>query len=222
MPKNLQRAAFVKKNKIFFGKELRPILNLKDVKLDGEHNISNVLAAVSMAKLYRVPSKNIQNVLRKFKGLSGREELIAEIKGTKYFNDTTATMPDAVIAALLRFTQKFPRSKIILIAGGQDKKLGYKKLAREISRKVSHLILFSGTASVKIKKELKALNTAKQLLPITPDIDSMERAVKMASKLAGKGDIVLLSPGAVSFNLFKNEFDRGEQFSKAVHNLPRS
>lgn len=219
--KDLIKAAFLKKNEIFFGKELKPIFNLKDLKLSGEHNISNVLAAVSIAKLYKVPSKNIQNVLRKFKGLSGREELIARIKGIKYFNDTTATMPDAVIAALLRFTQKFPQSKIILIAGGQDKKLNYRKLAREISEKVNHLILFPGTASAKLKKNLGVFKAPKSLLSVTPEIDSMERAVRIASKLANKEDIVLLSPGAASFNLFKNEFDRGDKFNKIVKKLQR-
>jgi len=219
--KDLIKAAFLKKNEIFFGKELKPIFNLKDLRLGGEHNISNVLAAISIAKLYKVPSKNIQNVLRKFKGLSGREELIARIKGIKYFNDTTATMPDAVIAALLRFTQKFPQSKIILIAGGQDKKLNYRKLAREISEKVNHLILFPGTASAKLKKNLGVLKAPKSLLSVTPEIDSMERAVRIASKLAGKEDIVLLSPGAASFNLFKNEFDRGDKFNKIVKKLQR-
>ncbi|MCH8741706.1 UDP-N-acetylmuramoyl-L-alanine--D-glutamate ligase [Patescibacteria group bacterium] len=219
--KDSTKAAFLKKNEIFFGKELKPIFNLKNLRLDGEHNISNVLAAVSIAKLYNVPSKNIQNVLRKFKGLSGREELIARIKGIRYFNDTTATMPGAVIAALLRFTQKFPQSKIILIAGGQDKKLNYRKLAREISEKVNHLILFPGTASTKLKKNLDVFKAPKSLLSVTPGVDSMERAVRIASKLAGREGIVLLSPGAASFNLFKNEFDRGDKFNKIVKKLQR-
>lgn len=219
--KNFKKAAFVENNEIFFGKEKKSIFNLKNLKLSGEHNISNVLAALSVAKLYEVPSKNIQMVLREFRGLAGREELIAEIKGIKYFNDTTATMPDAVIRAIKTLGLKFPKSKIILIAGGQDKNLNYKHLAQEISKKVSYLILFPGSASVKIKKELKAFKHPKLLSSINSEINSMKKAVKLASKLSERGDIVLLSPGAASFNLFKNEFDRGEQFNKIVEKLKK-
>ncbi len=216
VPRDLKKAAFLKNNEIFFGKELRPIFNLKNLKIGGEHNISNVLAAISIAKLYKVPGRNIQRVLSNFRGLPGREEFIAKIKGIKYFNDTTATMPEAVIAAMRKFALRFPKSRIILIAGGQDKELNYKNLAKEILKRVNHLVLFPGSASRKIKKEIEVLKTQKSLLSIISEVNSMEKAVRRASKLATIGDIVLLSPGAASFNLFKNEFDRGEQFNEIV------
>ncbi|HDZ54609.1 MAG TPA: UDP-N-acetylmuramoyl-L-alanine--D-glutamate ligase [Candidatus Nealsonbacteria bacterium] len=199
-------------------KDLKKTIGNLNIK--GEHNISNILAALSVAKIYKIPLKNIKKVLKSFKGISGREEFIARVQGVRYFNDTTATIPEAVVLTLRMLSERFPKSKIILIAGGQDKKLNYKNLAKEILKRVDHLILLPGTASFKIKKELKALETAKKSsLSITPKVDSMKKAVKTASKTADRGDIILLSPAAASFNFFNNEFDRGEQFNKAVRKL---
>jgi len=174
-----------------------------------------------VARFLRVPLENIRRVLRNFKGIPWRQELIGEIKGVRYFNDTTATMPEAAILAIRTISRRYPKSKIILIAGGQDKNLNYKNLSREISKRISHLILFSGNASDKIKKELKYFKKRKNPLLIFSEIESMEHAVREASELANRGDIVILSPGAASFNLFKNEFDRGEQFNKIVKRLKK-
>ncbi len=162
-------------------------------------------AAILVAKLLKVP--NIEKIVKSFKGIAFRQELIREVKGKKYINDTTATMPDAVIRALKTINQKYPGLSIILIAGGQDKNLNYLAMAQEIDKKVSSLVLLPGTGSDKLKKELKDVKIYLA--------NSMKRAMKKASGL--KGDIVLLSPGAASFNLFKNEFDRGEQFNKIVN-----
>ena len=147
----------IAKSKIYFFSKKKTPEDFKEIIKDrklGEHNISNILAAVSVVRLYKIPSKNIQKVLKKFKNVPWRQEFIKEIKGVKYFNDTTATMPEAAIAAIKTMSQKFPKSKIVLISGGADKNLNYKNLAKEISGKVSHLVLLSGTASVYIKKEV--------------------------------------------------------------------
>jgi len=172
---------------------------------------SNVSAAVSVAKIFKIPKKNIEKILSKFKGVPLRQELIATKKGVKYINDTTATTPQSVILAINTFKKRFPEAKIILIAGGQDKNLNYKELAKKVKKNINYLLLLPGTASQKLKKELKNYK-------INP-VKSMSQAVKKASFLAQGGDIVLLSPGAASFNLFKNEFNRGGQFNKAVKNL---
>jgi len=203
---------FLKNTNIFFAGEKKPIFNTEKLKIYGKHNVSNVLAAISVGKILKIPSKNIKKVLSNFKGVSGRQEFIREVKGVKYFNDTTATMPEATITALKTFSQRFPGSKIILIAGGVNKKLDYKELAQEIQKRVTHLILLPGSASEKIKEKLK--NKVKISL-----VDSMKKAVKKASKIAKRGDVVLLSPASASFNLFKNEFDRGNQFVNFVKHL---
>lgn len=216
--KQLERfACFLKDENIFYGSEKKPICSMKNLKLYGEHNISNIFAAVSVAKIFKISSANIKKVLSDFRGVSSRMEFIRKTKGVKYFNDTTATIPDAVKMAIRVFSQRFPSSKIFLIAGGQDKKLNYEDLAKEIQKKVSYLILLPGTASAKLETALKSLSVPKKIKILLAD--SMENAVKKSSIIAEKGDIVLLSPGAASFNLFKNEFDRGEQFINFVKRI---
>ena len=176
---------------------------------------SNSAAAVLVAELFKISKKDIKKVLSSFKGVAHRQEFVVEKKGVKYFNDTTATNPKAVIFAIETFRKRFPKSKIILIAGGKDKKLIYRSLARNIKNNVDYVILLPGTGSNKLKKELGSLKEE----PSSFKVKSMKEAVKKASSLAQKGDIVLLSPGAASFNLFENEFDRGNQFVKAVKKL---
>jgi len=168
---------------------------------------NNESAVIATAKLLRVPNKEIQRVISVFKGVPHRQEFVADKKGVKYFNDTAATNPGAVKYTLDRFKD----SKIILIAGGEDKKLNYRALAKDIGESVEHLILLPGSASDLIERDLKKFSIHR--------VKSMKGAVKKAFKLAERGGIVILSPGAASFNLFKNEFDRGEQFKKAVKGL---
>lgn len=178
-------------------------------KLFGKHNLSNLSAAILVAKLLKVPAKSIEKSVKTFKGVPSRQEFIREFNGVKYFNDTTATMPEAVIIAISSFYGKFPDSKIILICGGQNKGLNFSELVSAIKEKNIELVMLPGTASDKIKDGLSGYGKIYQ-------VSSMQEAVEKAKKLSRKGDIVALSPGAASFNLFKNEFDRGEQFVKAV------
>jgi UDP-N-acetylmuramoylalanine--D-glutamate ligase len=172
---------------------------------------SNQSAAVLTAKLFKIPDKQIESALFEFKGVPNRQEIIAVKRGVKYINDTTATTPESTILAIETFEERFPDSKIILIAGGEDKNLNYKGLAKTIKRKANRLILLPGTASDKIKKELGFFKFIWA--------ESMKQAVKKASQFAQKGDIVLLSPGAASFNLFDNEFDRAKKFIEAVRKI---
>lgn len=210
------KGAFLKGQKIFFGQEKEVICSLEDIALLGQHNLSNVLAAVSIAWLYGVSAKSIKKALKNFKGLEGRLELTAEIKGVKYINDTTATTPEAAIAGL----NSFPAQQgIVLIAGGTDKNLNFDGLAQVIIKRVKGLVLLPGTATDKIEAGLK--NTRKQFSGWSENcslvkVDQMAKAVKEATQLAGPDDIVLLSPGAASFGLFRHEFERGEEFKKAV------
>jgi len=136
----------------------------------------------------------------------------------KYYNDTTATTPDATIYSLKSLSKY--KGKIILISGGMDKNLDYKRLATEIPKYCKALILFKGTASEKIIKELLKLSKSDfNILNRVSDCSSMKKAVETAKKIASKDDIILLSPASTSFNMFKNEFDRGEQFNRFVKRL---
>jgi len=181
-------------------------------KLLGAHNLSNLSSAISVAKELNVPEEIIKKAVKSFKGVSSRQEFVREFKNVKYFNDTTSTMPESTIIAINSFYEKFPNAKLIFICGGQNKGLDYKKLADAIKEKVGDLVMLPGTASDELKKHLLWYNKIH-------NVSSMQQAVETAKNLAKKGDVVVLSPGAASFNIFKNEFDRGEQYVKAIKKL---
>lgn len=198
---------------IFFSaKEIEESIKKENFSLIGEDNLSNLAAAISVAKILKVSDLKINKAIKFFKGVPNRQEFIRNFKGIKYYNDTAATMPDAVISAINAFSGEFPNSKIILICGGQNKGLKFVEMASKIKEKVSEIILFPGTASDIITRELGDFKNVHKVF-------SMQEAVEASLKFSGKGDIVILSPGAASFNMFKNEFDRGNQFVKAVKNL---
>ena len=201
-------------SKIYFynGNKIPKNININNFKLFGKHNLSNLAAAIVVAKILKISDTSINKSIKSFKGVASRQQFIKSFKGVKYFNDTTATMPDAVIAAIDSFTNKFEGSELFLICGGQDKGLNFLELIEAIKKNSVNLIFLPGTASELIKNSLKNYNKINS-------VSSMQEAVLLASKISKKGDIVALSPGAASFNLFKNEFDRGEQFIKAVKNL---
>ncbi len=207
--------AYVQDGKIYFAcdKEgkTEEILSTSSLKLRGEHNLANVLAAVVLAGIYGIKAKSIQKVLRDFKGVPHRLEEIRNWNGIKFYNDTTATNPHAAIVALSVFPEP-----IILLAGGASKKLPSGELAKKIQEKAKAVILFKGEASDDLKKELKKIR-ADHL--IKKEVAGMFEAIEEAKKWARRGDVVLLSPGAASFGLFKNEFDRGKQFRQIVLNL---
>ncbi len=196
-------------SKVFFYSVEKNPFKEATLRVSGKHNLSNVLAAGLTAELLGVSIEKIKEIAKKFKGITHRQELVKEIKGIKFINDSAATMPDAVVEAIKSTKQKFPESRIILIAGGQDKNLDFKQMAEEIKNNVYRCIFLPGTATLRIKKFLKKDNNIL-------DVSSMKEAVGKAREIARKGDIVLLSPGAASFNLFKNEFDRGEKFIKSI------
>lgn len=190
-------------------------------KILGKHNLENIAAAVAVGKLLGLKVSQIKKVVESFRGVNGRLQFIKKVSGVKYYNDTTATMPEATIAALSTLAplkiknQKSKVKNIVLIAGGADKNLDFRDLAVAIKKYVKAVILLNGTATPKLNYELRIMNYE---LPIVV-CDSMKKAVKEAQKLARNGDIVLLSPAAASFGMFKNEFDRGEQFLKEVKKL---
>lgn len=178
---------------------------------------TNISLAAEVAKLYKISQKSIKKSLKNFKGLEGRLEFVKSINGVKYYNDTTATIPDAAIFALDALKSK--TKKIILIAGGVDKikiKSPYKRLAKIIKKTIKCVIILPGSASDILIKELSGLKYKN-----IHKTNTMAEAMKKSISLAQEGDIVLLSPAAASFNLFRHEFDRGNEFKKTVRNLSR-
>ncbi len=221
MPKTNQESrigAHIAGDNIFFGAGKEKIAQISDIKILGRHNLGNVLAAITVARLFNVPSRTIANALKNFPGLEGRLQIIAEKNGVKYINDTTATTPDATIAAINALTsgQSLVASRLILIAGGADKNLDFSELAKIIVDKVKTIMLISGSANEKLESTIK--NEFLQIKKHAPikKFDNLERAVKAAAKTAKPGDIVLLSPACASFGMFRHEFERGEKFNEAV------
>jgi len=214
-----ENGSFIKNGWLIFrlnGQKTKVML-VKDIKIPGQINLYHFLAAVNVAMINKIKPRIIKKAIQNFKGVPGRLELVREYKGIKFYNDTTATTPEAAIAALDSFKQK-----VILIAGGADKKLDFKKLSEKIKQKVKFLILLKGTATNKLIKALNKIQSSKFKALGSKSMvqcSSMQEAVKRAWKNSKESDVVLLSPGAASFGLFVNEFDRGDQFNLCVKEI---
>ncbi|MFA6131715.1 MAG: UDP-N-acetylmuramoyl-L-alanine--D-glutamate ligase [Patescibacteria group bacterium] len=185
------------------------IIPVSEIKLQGEHNVANAIAAVAAAKVAGVTDQSIVGALKAFGGLPGRQETVRELNGVTYVNDTTATSPDGAIAALDRFGKQH---NVVLIAGGSSKDLPIETLGKTIQTTCKFVVLFEGTAA---NDFAAAIGTT---IP-SVRVDSMKAAIEAASEVAKPGDTVLLSPGTASFGMFKNEFDRGDQFVVQVNKL---
>lgn len=195
------------------GVDVKKLISVNEIKILGRHNLVNVMSAIGAAHAYGLTVAEIKKALPQLKGAAHRLEFVSEINGIKYYNDTAATIPDAAISALEAFEQP-----VILIAGGTDKNLNFKEFAKKIVQKAKHAVLLKGNATEKIIDEIKKIagNDFVELIEIA---GSMDEAVLIARKKAQKDDIVILSPGAASFGLFLNEFDRGDKFKEAVNKL---
>lgn len=189
------------------------LLNIQTATLKGSHNYYNILAAIALSRIFKVSVTDLLSVLKAFKGVKGRQQFLTTINGVRFYNDTTATSVEAVLAMLERFGDEYPK-KIIMISGGVDKGLDYSIIKKKVEKYVKGVVLLDGTASDKI---IATLDPAK--LAIKGKFLVLKEAVASALKSAVRGDMVILCPGAASFNMFKNEFDRGKQFDEVVAEL---
>src|SRR3989344_1911862 len=193
------------------GKEEK-IIEVKDIALLGKHNLENVCAAAMAASLSGATTDDIASVLRLFKGLEHRLELVAEVKGVKYYNDSFSTTPETAIAAIEAFSE--PE---ILILGGSSKNSDFTELGRVIrDAKNIKAIIGIGKEWVRIKSEVRSQKC--EVLMIE-GATYMQTIVAAAAKIAVPGDVVLLSPACASFDMFKNYKDRGKQFKEQVAKL---
>jgi len=182
------------------------ILPAGEISIRGEHNVANSLAAALAARSMGVEVDSIRQALKTFKGLPHRMEFAREVDGIEWVNDSKATNTDSVWYALGSFS-----TPVILIAGGRDKNSDFTVLRDRIQEGVRSVVLL-GEATEKIEEALRGL------CPLVRAA-SLKEAVNRARALAHRGDVVLLSPGCASFDMFKNFEDRGEQFKTIVGQL---
>ena len=189
-----------------------PVLPAKEILLPGMHNVENYLAAIS-AVWGKVGPEAIAGLARRFGGVPHRCELIRERRGVKYYNDSIASSPTRTIAGLRSFDQK-----IVLIAGGYDKKIPYEPLAPELLAHVKVLVLMGATGP-RIEAAVRAQpGFAASGLAIL-HAGSMEEAVALARGAARPGDVVSLSPASASFDAYPNFEARGRHFKQIVNAL---
>lgn len=189
------------------------IMDVKDIKLVGMHNVANICTAASL--VIDITGKDaIIKVAKEFGGVEHRMELVKELNGVKWYNDSIASSPSRTIAGLKSFNQK-----IILIAGGYDKHIPYDVMGEYLIDKVKLMILV-GTTAPKIKEaaQKEAMKRNIETMPIV-EFDNLKDAVEYANSNAQKGDIVAMSPASASFDLYKNFMVRGDYFKKLVNDL---
>ena len=191
----------------------RKVLPVADILLPGVHNIENYEAAIGAVDGL-VPDETIRKFAATFGGVEHRIELVRELHGVKYYNDSIASSPSRTMAGLRSFSQK-----VILIAGGYDKHIPYDVLGPDLVAHVKAMVLTGATAPKIRAAAEQAPGYDAQALPIYT-IDDFAGAVHKAVELAQPGDIVILSPASASFDKFKNFMVRGDTFKDLIRALP--
>ncbi len=182
------------------------------IRMKGEHQRQNVAVAAAVAKIVGVDEKIIHLVAESFKGLEHRLEEVATVNGVTYYDDSISTVPETAIAAIRSFEES-----IVLIAGGSEKGSDFSELGKEIV-KCGHIraVMLIGEMADRIEK---AIEEAGGGINLVKGLKNMQDIVKKTVELAQPGDVVVLSPAAASFDMFKSYKDRGDQFKSEVNNL---
>lgn len=191
----------------------RTVCAAEEVRLRGRHNLANALAACALADAAGAAPESMAQVIRTFSGVEHRLELVRERQGVRYYNDSIATSPERLIAALHSFEEP-----IVLLAGGRDKHLPWEEAARLIVERVRCLVLF-GEAAPLIGGALRSAQGQGDEGPSVEECATLEEAVRAAADCARPGEVVLLSPGCASFDAFQDFVRRGERFKELVRGL---
>ena len=198
----------------YFCVQNRRICNTSHLRLPGAHNLENACAAMSAVTELPITVTDEQYAagLESFTGLPHRLKFVAEKDGVKYYDDSISTTPGSAIAALKAFAE--PK---ILILGGSDKGADYTELAQEIARQHLRAVIVNGANASEIIEILHKNEVSCQVVQL--EMSAMPTVVEAAANQAQSGDVVILSPAAASFDMFKSYNDRGEQFVAAVEKL---
>lgn len=189
------------------------ICPLAALQLIGAHNIENACAAISVAKVYNLSNEIIETGLRQFRGLPHRLEFVREVDGVKYYNDSFSSSAPATVAAIRSF--ELPE---ILIIGGIDRGGNFIEIANAIAEQNNiKTVIIIGEIREKLAKIIGDINP--NLSIEISDLQTMQSIVNLAKSHATPGDVIVLSPGCASFDMFKDFYDRGDQFRSVVNQL---
>jgi UDP-N-acetylmuramoylalanine--D-glutamate ligase len=183
----------------------KPLPSSFKLRIPGAHNLMNAGLAFAASKACGIDEKTIKDALRDFEGVEGRLQFVGAWEGRNFYNDSNATTQEATLAALA----SFPAASIVLIFGGADKGLPLDRLLARLSGNNVRCVLIKGTGSDRILQKLPDIRV----------VDTMRDAVKFAVEASKKGDNILLSPAFASFGVFKNEYDRSDQFINEIGKL---
>jgi UDP-N-acetylmuramoylalanine--D-glutamate ligase len=218
MEGEVDQGTFLRGNELVLRQEGREqvVCLADDIRLLGRHNLANTLAASSLGAAVGVPVEAMHQAIVSFQGVEHRLELVRTFHGVEWYNDSIATAPERTVAALQAFDQP-----VILLAGGQDKNLNWTQMAEMTWRRVQHLVLF-GQASDLIAQAMQVAGNSRNGINGTTQIhraETLDRAVKIAARVARPGDVVLLSPGGTSFDAYRDFAERGVEFRNLVWDL---
>ncbi len=199
------------------GGKTEKVLEAKNIKIPGIHNVENYMAAISAVEGL-VSDDVIREFAAEFGGVEHRIELVRELHGVRYYNDSIASSPSRTIAGLRSFPEK-----VIMLAGGKDKDIPYDELGPDMVEHVKLLILTGGDApgSSVFKIRDAAVNAPgyEEGKPEIIFVDDFAESIRVAQSRAKEGDVVLMSPASTSFDKFKNFMERGKLFKKVVNEL---
>lgn len=211
--------AFMVGNRLMVAGESSPdrashmVCTRDEIRLRGEHNVRNVLAACAIAGAVGVPLNIMREVIRKFMGVAHRLEEVRVLDGVTYINDSIATAPERVTAAIKSYEEP-----LILLAGGRDKKLPWAELAGLMAQRLRYLITF-GEFGATIAEYARAARLFGGKLEGVENVPTLDEAVKRAAEIARAGEVVLLSPGGTSYDAYEDFQARGEHFRTLVNQL---
>jgi len=194
------------------GNAYLPLILREKILLRGDHNVLNVLAAFAIGHAAGFPLDAMLEAVEDFRGVPHRLELVRELRGVRWYNDSIATAPERSMAAIRSFDEP-----IVLMLGGRYKDLPWEDLMRLVSERVDHVVLF-GEAAEKIQKTANSLGLGEKRFTVAC-ADGLQEAVHKADEVAESGDVVLLSPGGASYDEFKDFAERGERFKSWVQEL---
>ena len=194
------------------GNAYLPLILREKILLRGDHNVANVLAAFAIGHAAGFPLDAMLEAVEDFRGVPHRLELVRELHGVRWYNNSIATAPERTIAVIRAFDEP-----IVLMLGGRDKNLPWEELMQLVSERVDHVVLF-GEAAEKIQKTVDSLGLGKKRFTLSR-ANGLHEAVIQAAQVAESGDVVLFSPGGTSYDEFKDFAERGERFGAWVQEL---